>query len=139
MPLVSFDSNLSLSLVPFPQVMTTFFAVIMGAMGLGSAFPCITSVVQGKAAAAQIFAVINRVPSIDSYATDGKKLTDVKGEIELKDVVFAYPTRPNNNICKGYSLKIEAGKTVALVGPSGEGKSTIMSLVLRFYDPQVRL
>jgi ABC-type multidrug transport system fused ATPase/permease subunit len=44
----------------------------------------------------------------------------VRGEIELEDVVFAYPTRPNNQICKGYNLKIQAGQTVALVGPSGE-------------------
>lgn len=49
-----------------------------------------------------------------------------------QDVVFAYPTRPNKPILKGYNLKIEAGKTLALVGPSGEGKSTIMSLLLRY-------
>lgn len=53
-------------------------------------------------------------------------------ELSRQDVVFAYPTRPNKPILKGYNLKIEAGKTLALVGPSGEGKSTIMSLLLRY-------
>lgn len=58
-----------------------------------------------------------------------------RGEIELRNVTFAYPTRPDKLVCKDYSLKIDAGTTVALCGPSGEGKSTIISLILRFYDP----
>jgi ATP-binding cassette subfamily B (MDR/TAP) protein 1 len=48
---------------------------------------------------------------------------------------FSYPTRPDVNVCQGYSLTIEPGQVVALVGPSGSGKSTIMNLLLRFYDP----
>jgi ATP-binding cassette subfamily B (MDR/TAP) protein 1 len=58
-----------------------------------------------------------------------------KGRIELKNVSFTYPTRPDVRVCKGYSLCIEAGETIALVGPSGSGKSTIINLLLRFYDP----
>lgn len=53
-------------------------------------------------------------------------------DVVSQDVVFAYPTRPSKHILREYNLKIEAGKTLALVGPSGEGKSTIMSLVLRY-------
>jgi ATP-binding cassette subfamily B (MDR/TAP) protein 1 len=120
------------------KVVSTFFAVIMGAMGLGSSFPCIASIVQGRSAAATIFHVIERVPPIDAYSTEGRVLApaEVRGKIELRDVTFAYPTRPEKQVCRHYNLTIEAGKTVALVGPSGEGKSTIMSLVLRFYSPQ---
>jgi ATP-binding cassette subfamily B (MDR/TAP) protein 1 len=130
---VGCDPNVP-SCVSGGKVMSTFFCVIMGAMGLGSAFPCFSSVVQGKTAAETIFHVIDRVPAIDSYSTAGRVLgakagEEVKGEIELRDVTFAYPTRPEKQVCKNYSLKIEAGKTYALVGPSGEGKSTIMSLV----------
>lgn len=57
------------------------------------------------------------------------------GRIELKNVNFRYPARPDVSVCKGYSLTIETGETVALVGPSGSGKSTIINLLLRFYDP----
>jgi len=102
-----------------------------GAMGLGSAFPCFTSVVSGKSAASQIFAIINRRPSIDSSSEAGLKPDHLNGDIELRDVTFAYPTRPDRQICKGFNLKIKTGQTLALVGPSGEGKSTTISLVLR--------
>ena len=57
------------------------------------------------------------------------------GRIELKNVSFRYPTRPEMEVCKDFSLIIEPGTTVALVGPSGSGKSTIMNLLLRNYDP----
>lgn len=57
-----------------------------------------------------------------------------KGQIEFRDVWFRYPTRKNDWILKGLNMKINAKETVALVGESGCGKSTIVSLLLRFYD-----
>ena len=57
------------------------------------------------------------------------------GRIELKNVNFRYPSRPDVEVCQDYNLVIEPGECVALVGPSGSGKSTIMNLLLRFYDP----
>ncbi|MGZ3899100.1 MAG: ABC transporter ATP-binding protein [Bacteroidia bacterium] len=59
-----------------------------------------------------------------------------RGEIEFKDVSFNYPSRPDFEVLKSVSFKVESGETVALVGSSGSGKSTIASLILRFYDPQ---
>lgn len=59
----------------------------------------------------------------------------MKGHIKLKDVFFSYPARPDQMILMGLSLDIEASKTVALVGQSGSGKSTITGLIERFYDP----
>lgn len=63
-------------------------------------------------------------------------MDDIQGDIELRDVYFAYPTRPDEPILSGFSLSIQKGKTSALVGHSGSGKSTIISLIERFYDPQ---
>ena len=60
---------------------------------------------------------------------------DTKGNIELQKVEFHYPTRPEVKVLKALSLEIQAGQTVALVGTSGCGKSTIVSLLQRYYDP----
>jgi ATP-binding cassette subfamily B protein len=60
----------------------------------------------------------------------------VRGEITLKDVTFRYPARPETSALNGVSLHVAPGETVALVGPSGAGKTTILQLLMRFYDPQ---
>lgn len=59
----------------------------------------------------------------------------VQGAVEIKDVAFAYPARPDVQVFRNLSLSINAGQTVALVGPSGCGKSTVIQLLQRFYDP----
>lgn len=65
----------------------------------------------------------------------GDKPETVKGQLELRNVEFAYPERPTITVFKSFDLLIEQGKTVALAGQSGSGKSSIVALVLRFYDP----
>jgi ATP-binding cassette, subfamily B, bacterial len=60
----------------------------------------------------------------------------VRGEIAFEDVTFRYPTRPDTSALNGVSLHVAPGETVALVGPSGAGKTTILQLLMRFYDPQ---
>ena len=59
-----------------------------------------------------------------------------RGEIEFKDVWFRYPTRLNQWIFKGLNLKINPNESIAIVGESGQGKSTFINLVMRFYDPE---
>ena len=61
----------------------------------------------------------------------------LKGAISFKNVRFAYPSRPDETILPDFSLEVAAGETVALVGSSGSGKSTILQLVQRLYDPLV--
>jgi len=72
---------------------------------------------------------------IDSSSEAGKKPLSVSGEIEFRNVFFHYPTRRETEVFNNFSLKVEAGKTVALVGFSGSGKSTAVQLIERFYDP----
>jgi len=86
-------------------------------------------------AARRLFNLFDREPEIDNLSEEGVKLASVRGEIEVCDVVFAYPSAPEHLVCKGYSLSVGAGATVALCGPSGSGKSTIIQLLERFYDP----
>lgn len=83
-----------------------------------------------------MFETINRKPAIDAYEMGGKVLEDIRGDIVLRDVCFAYPSRPNDQIFAGFSLSIPGGTTAALVGQSGSGKSTVVSLLQRFYDPE---
>jgi ATP-binding cassette subfamily B (MDR/TAP) protein 1 len=93
------------------------------------------AITRGRGAAAKIFDTIDRVPDIDSANPNGLKLDDVHGELTLEGVKFSYPSRPSLQVVKGLDITFEAGKTAALVGASGSGKSTIVSLVERFYDP----
>merc|ERR1712078_60876 len=72
--------------------------------------------------------------SIDAEA-EGRELDDMQGELALEDVSFCYPSRPDAPIFSKFSLTIPAGATVALVGQRGSGKSTVIQLVQRFYDP----
>ncbi|CAI5740328.1 unnamed protein product [Peronospora destructor] len=117
------------------RVITVFFAVIMGAMALGQAAPSAEAITSARAAAFPVFQTIKRPSLIDPISDKGKKLDKVMGRIEIEKVTFAYPSRPEVQVCSDYSLTIEPGETVALVGPSGSGKSTIVSLLERFYDP----
>ncbi|XP_063781222.1 ATP-dependent translocase ABCB1-like [Pseudophryne corroboree] len=76
------------------------------------------------------------VPKIDSSSTSGFKPDKVTGDIEFRNVKFSYPSRPDIQVLKGLNLKVPTGKTVALVGSSGCGKSTTVQLIQRFYDPE---
>ncbi|KAJ6328955.1 hypothetical protein OIU77_010602 [Salix suchowensis] len=118
------------------SVLNVILAVLLGSMSLGQASPCLSSFAAGQAAAYKMFETINRKPEIDSSDTRGKVLDDISGDVELRDVYFTYPARPDEQIFAGFSLFIPSGTTAALVGQSGSGKSTVISLIERFYDPQ---
>lgn len=90
---------------------------------------------EASSAGERIVEMINRVPKIDLENMEGETLGNVRGEVEFRHVEFAYPSRPESMIFRDFCLKIPAGKTVALVGGSGSGKSTVIALLQRFYDP----
>ena len=115
---------------------------MIGSFSLVMAAPEMQAVANARGAAAKLFATIDRTPPIDSGDPSGLKPEKVTGEITLHNVKFNYPARPDIQILKDLSISFAAGKTSALVGASGSGKSTIVSLAERFYDPlegQVRL
>lgn len=80
------------------------------------------------------FKIMDRTSKIDSISNEGLKPDTLRGTIEFKDVTFEYPARPGVNVLDHFDMFINNGETNALVGHSGCGKSTTISLLLRFYD-----
>ncbi|PUZ50132.1 hypothetical protein GQ55_6G035600 [Panicum hallii var. hallii] len=109
-------------------------SILFGAISITYAAPDLQTFNQAKAAGKEVFKVIKRKPSI-SYDKGGVVLEKIHGEIKFHRVHFAYPSRQDKPILQGFSLSIPAGKVIALVGSSGCGKSTVISLLQRFYDP----
>jgi len=116
--------------------MRAMINIFLDLRSISQTIPCLNAFAAGQAAAYKMFETITRKPEIDVYDTNGLVLEDIQGDIELKDVYFRYPARPDVEIFSGFSLGIPRGTTTALVGESGSGKSTVISLIERFYDPQ---
>ena len=116
-------------------VLISIFAVMLGAGNLARVFPPMIAIANAKRAAAVLHKIIDRVPPIDVFDAGGETLPAIDGKLEVRDVVFAYPTALEHPILQGFNLTIESGSVCALVGSSGSGKSTIISLIERFYDP----
>ncbi len=111
------------------QFLLYLFVVAIGVGSLGSLWG---DLMAGVGASQRIFEIIEREPS---FSDEGSTLPSVSGEVEFTNVRFAYPSRPDVEVLTDLSFKIEAGQVIALVGMSGGGKSTIASLIPRFYDP----
>jgi ATP-binding cassette subfamily B protein len=111
------------------------YAVLMATAG--AALAEVWGEVQRAAGAAErLQEVLDAKPGIVAPASPAILPTPVQGRIAFEDVTFRYPTRPAQPALDGVSLIVEPGETVALVGPSGAGKTTMLQLLLRFYDPQ---
>ncbi|XP_028833451.1 ATP-dependent translocase ABCB1 [Denticeps clupeoides] len=117
-------------------LLTVFFSVLIGAFGIGQTSPNIQAFSAARGAAHKVFNIIDSEPNIDRFSEEGYKPDIIKGNIEFKNVLFRYPSRPDVPVLKGLNLKICTGQTIALVGSSGCGKSTTVQLLQRFYDPQ---
>ncbi|XP_008415514.1 ABC-type oligopeptide transporter ABCB9 isoform X2 [Poecilia reticulata] len=105
---------------------------------LGECFESIASVytglMQGVGAAEKVFEYLDRKPKHPADGTEAPN--SCTGLVEFKDITFAYPTRPETDVLKGVSFTLRPGEVTALVGPSGSGKSSCVSLLENFYLPQ---
>uniref|UniRef100_A0A3Q4I5R2 Bile salt export pump n=1 Tax=Neolamprologus brichardi TaxID=32507 RepID=A0A3Q4I5R2_NEOBR len=117
-------------------LLQVFFGVLIAAMNLGQASPCLEAFASGRGAATIIFETIDREPEIDCLSEAGYKLDRVKGDIEFHNVTFHYPSRPEVKILDQLNVVVKSGETTAFVGSSGAGKSTAIQLIQRFYDPK---
>ncbi|RPA92601.1 P-loop containing nucleoside triphosphate hydrolase protein [Choiromyces venosus 120613-1] len=132
-------------------IISVFFAVVFAVMAFGNIAPPIQLMSKAASASASMFEVIDRTPLIDSLSTEGLQPENFpSGELELKNVKFAYPGGGERERVvvlggdpddaeggEGMSLSFPEGKTTAIVGRSGSGKSTIVGLIERWYDPDV--
>uniref|UniRef100_A0A6B2L9R1 ABC transporter domain-containing protein n=1 Tax=Arcella intermedia TaxID=1963864 RepID=A0A6B2L9R1_9EUKA len=100
----------------------------------GSLVENITSFTKAGGAAQRVIALLDNLPDINP--DEGEQVEEVKGDIELRDVEYYYQMRPDIKVLKGINLNIKSGQVCALVGKSGSGKSTMIHLLMRFYDPK---
>jgi ATP-binding cassette subfamily B (MDR/TAP) protein 1 len=117
------------------SILTILLSIMIGAFSLGNVAPNIQAFTTAISAAAKIYDTIDRVSPLDPSSDAGEKLTQVEGTVELRNIKMIYPSRAEVTVMNDVSLIIPAGKKTALVGASGSGKSTIIGLVERFYDP----
>ncbi|MBS5852244.1 MAG: ABC transporter ATP-binding protein [Staphylococcus sp.] len=91
----------------------------------------LTSIQQASAASKRVFEMLE-APNLEDESKKDKKLEEVKGDVEFRNVQFGY--NDNNIIIKNFSIKLKSGQKVAIVGPTGAGKTTIVNLLMQFYE-----
>ncbi|KAG1653013.1 Phosphatidylcholine translocator ABCB4 [Nymphon striatum] len=107
-----------------------FFALAFSALSVGEWSSYLPDYTKAKLSAGLMFHMMEMEPTIDSSNPGGIR-PEIVGEVQLNNIYFRYPSRPDITVLRGLSLYVKNGQTVALVGPSGCGKSTVMSLLER--------
>lgn len=122
----------------FLDLLKGISGLIFAGAAIGQASQFSPDLLKSRVAATNVFRLIDRKTKIDPSDTSGerKDANQVSGHVGMRDIEFEYPTRPDVHVLRGLSLEAKPGQTIALVGESGCGKSTIISLLERFYDPR---
>jgi ATP-binding cassette subfamily B (MDR/TAP) protein 1 len=119
------------------QFYTVFIAVIFSGEAAASLFQYTSSITEAQGAANYVFNLRRQVGEDmkDNYPPGGGDSSTAAVQVECKDLVFSYPRRPRSKVLEHVSLSVQPGQFVAFVGASGCGKTTIISLLERFYEP----
>jgi ATP-binding cassette subfamily B (MDR/TAP) protein 1 len=118
------------------DIVRCLFLMITSTFAVGQAVPFLKDLAESKASAKAVYDIIEKKSEISVFdKADKVRVTNGQGELSFEDVHFSYPQRKEAIILKGLNLRIPAGKTIALCGSSGCGKSTTIQLLQRFYDP----
>lgn len=132
---VIFGANLTIKGAMTTGDLTSF---ILYSLTVGSSVSALsglyTTAMKAAGASRRVFQLLDRTSTMPKSG-DKCPAGEQDGDVELDDVWFAYPSRPDQMVLKGITLKLKPGSKVALVGPSGGGKTTIANLIERFYDP----
>ncbi|KAG2325702.1 hypothetical protein Bca4012_040197 [Brassica carinata] len=118
-----------------PTAITEYMVFSFATFALVEPFGLAPYILKRRKSLISVFEIIDRVPTIEPDDNSALKPPNVYGSIELKSIDFCYPSRPEVLVLSNFSLKVSGGQTLAVVGVSGSGKSTIISLVERYYDP----
>ena len=118
------------------KVFTVVLSVTIAATSISTLAPQITSFTNAASAASELFSIIDKPTLLDPLDPSGKQPSTCDGNIEIKNLNFAYPSRPTAQVLRDFSISIPASKTTALVGASGSGKSTLVGLLERWYVPE---
>ncbi|CAI5497944.1 unnamed protein product, partial [Closterium sp. Naga37s-1] len=130
-----YGSTLIPDTASYGDVLKSFMVLIMTSMAIAESITFAPDIAKGSVAVRSVFKTTDRTPKILSDDPTAEVVSTVRGEIEFRSVSFAYPTRPETPVLQDFSLRAAPGKMLALVGPSGSGKSSVVALVERFYDP----
>ncbi len=121
--------------ITFQELTGAIFPIFLGLVGLVNAQLQLPAISQGNKYLESAALLHERTPLIDNTSSEGRRMISCDLGIDFKRLSFAYPSRPSQNIFTGLDLHVAAHTSMAVVGGSGSGKSTIISLLLRLYDP----
>ncbi|GMH05129.1 hypothetical protein Nepgr_006969 [Nepenthes gracilis] len=119
----------------FSKVIKVFVVLVITANSVAETVSLAPEIIRGGESVGSVFSILDHPTKIDPDDPEAEPVESVHGEIEFRHVDFAYPSRPDVVVFKDLNLRIRAGQSQALVGASGSGKSSVIALIERFYDP----
>uniref|UniRef100_A0A0E0KRZ6 Multidrug resistance protein n=1 Tax=Oryza punctata TaxID=4537 RepID=A0A0E0KRZ6_ORYPU len=117
------------------HVFVASICIVLAGMSIMMALPNLRYFIDATAAASRMQEMIEMFPPLEAAEKKGATMERIRGEIVFRDVHFSYPSRPDTRVLNGFNLTISESAIIGLVGGSGSGKSTVISLLQRFYCP----